>query len=168
MRKLPKVDVYKRADIINMIEGLSPVEEDVMSDIIAQFDSDMGVGLAQNKIVSIPYIGNLRKNNTRIEFTKKKFLLKIAKRYMSKEDLKEYAKELYKEARKIAEDKDRLRVIIRQNIINNRKKYERLILKSGKVYADMFILSISCFSVIPFDQDVEDAWQEIFKLEDET
>ena len=55
MKKLPKVDVYKRADIIKMIDGLSPVEEDMMSDIIAQFDSDMGVGLAQNKIISIPY-----------------------------------------------------------------------------------------------------------------
>ena len=168
MSKLPNVTVYKRDDIIKLINGISPVEECMIRDIITEYDKEMGEAIVDNKIVSVPYIGKFKKNQTKIEFNKKKHLLKIAKRYMSREDLKEYAKECYIEARKIAENKDRLRKIIRENIINNRKKYERLILKCGKSYADMFILSITLLNPVQFNQDVEDAWQEIWRLEDET
>ena len=168
MSTLPKdITVYKRDDIIKLIGYDSPVKEEVMKEIITQFDNEMGDAILANKIISIPYIGNLRKNNAKLEFNKKKAAISIAKKYMSKEDLIEYIKECRRESKEIAAKKDRLNVIIRQNILNNRKKYERLILKCGKAYADMFILSISCFDVVPFDQDIEDAWQEIWRLEDE-
>lgn len=169
MTTLPKgIIVHKIDDIVKLIGYDSPVKEDVIKEIITQYDNEIASAIVANKIVSIPYIGNFRKNNAKIEFNKKKAAIAIAKKYMSKEDLIEFIKECRRESKEIAKKKDRLNVIMRQNILNNRKKYEKLILRCGKEYADMFILSISCFNVVPFDQDVEDAWQELYRLEDET
>lgn len=169
MSTLPKdITVYKLDDIVKLVNYDSPVKEEVLKDIMKMFYEDAGKAIVNNKIISIPYIGNLRKNIAYDEFKKKKLAIKIAKNYMNREDLIEYIKECRREAKAIAKHKDRLNVIKRQNVLANRKKYERLILKCGKAYADMFILSISCFNVVPFDQDVEDAWQELYRLENET
>ena len=71
MSALPKdITVYKRDDIIKLIGYDSPVKEEVIKEIITQFDNEMGDAIVANKIISIPYIGNLRKNNAKLEFNK--------------------------------------------------------------------------------------------------
>ena len=162
------IDVYNQKDIIQELNLDSPVEEDVMKIIITSFYNDAGDALAQNKVVSIPYIGNIRKSLTQEEFSKNKYLFKIARKYKTLEEYKEYVKEKFIESREIAEDKDRLNHIIRENKRLNKKAYERLIVKCGKPYAEMFIFAISCFSVVDFDPDVEEAYQEIWRIENET
>ena len=51
MSKLPNVTVYKRDDIIRLINGISPVEECMIRDIIAEYDKEMGEAIVDNKIV---------------------------------------------------------------------------------------------------------------------
>lgn len=162
------IDVYNQKDIIQELNFDSPVKEDVMKIIITSFYKDAGEALAQDKIVSIPYIGNIRKSLTQQEFSKNKYLFKIARKYKTIEEYKEYVSEKFAESKHIAEDKDRLNHIIRENRRLNKKAYERLIVNCGKPYAEMFIFAISCFNIVPFDPDVEDAYQEIWRLENET
>lgn len=162
------IDVYNQKDIIQELNFDSPVEEDVMKTIITSFYKEAGEAIAQNKVVSVPYIGNIRKSLVQQEFSKTKYLFKIARRYKTLDEYKEYVKEKFIESKEIAENKDRFNHILRENRRLNRKTYEKLIVTCGKAYADMFIFSISCFNVIDFNPDVEDAYQEIWRLENET
>lgn len=162
------IRVYNQKDVIESLNYSSPVERDILNDIISLFTSEAASGIENNKIVQIPYLFNIRKNLTQQEFSKKKKLLHLARSFKTKSEYKNFAKQVYNEAKEEAYRKDRLNVMIRRAKQRFKKKYELLVVKCGKEYADAWILSRCCFKIIPFDEDVEFALQKIWEEENET
>ena len=52
---------------------------------------------------------------------------------------------------------------MRKARIRYKKEYEKLYVNCGKAYAEMWIFSKCCFKIVPFDEDVEFALQEIWR-----
>ena len=165
---MDEIEVYNKNAILNELKFTSPVEESILNDIITLYDKEIGEAIKRHLVVQIPYIGSIRKSRFYEEFSKKKTLLHLSRKYKTKEEYKEFAREVAKEAYKTANEKDRKGVIIRKIRGQNKKEYETLCKKIGKAYADMYIFAKSSFKVIPFDEDIEAALQEIWIIENET
>ena len=164
--KVSDIKIYKQADIIDLIDA-SDIDKDLISDIVSVFDIEAANGIKNNKVVKIPYVGNIRKSLYVEEFNKKKKLLHLARKYKTKEEYREFAREVAIESREAAEKRDRLGVLIRNARRVYKKQYEKLYITCGKSYAEMWVFCKCCFHIVPFDEDVEFALQEIWRKENE-
>lgn len=166
--ELDGMKVYGKEDIINMMDFESDMDKEITSDIISLLTVECAKGIRDNKIVQIPYIGNIRKDAFYKEFQTHKPFLHDIRQERTKEQYKEYIKELQDSIRKKVRTEDQLNVEIRKCRLKNKVDYEKLYKMCGKAYAEMWIFAKCCFRIIPFDEDVEFALQQIWKEENET
>ena len=134
---------YNLSDVVESV-GYDADASTILKVIIENFYENIANTIRDNKVAKIPYIGNVRKNLVKQEFSsiKRKVNLRNLRNAIGKEKYKETVKNYYKTAINNAQRLDRIRVLTRQNIANNREKYDRLRATAGEIYAKAYIVSI--------------------------
>lgn len=159
-------ETYSTDDIISLIEFESKDDAEIMRDIISLFMSDASKAIAKEKIVKIPYIGTVQKNIFRSRFNKAKTEFKELRGTLEKE---EYKAEILRIRRNIKEQVKKEKendVELRKLRRSYRKEWEFLCEKINQEYADNYIYFKygNCYSIVPFDEDVEYALQELWRM----
>lgn len=159
-------ETYNNDDIISLINFESEDDKQIMRDIISLFMSDASKAIAKEKIVKIPYIGTIQKNIFRTRFNEAKSTFKDIREKLSKEEYKQYIIELRKTLRKQVKEEKKNDVELRKLRRKYRKQWEFLCEKINQEYADNYIYFKygNCYSIIPFDEDVEYALQELWRM----
>lgn len=149
------------SDIIQGMKFDTEEDELLCESIIDSLEKCISDGLKEDKIVQLPFLGSLRKSPLKKEVRKNYTNFKIARKYMSKEDYKAHVKAVVNDAKeKIAKD-DYLKLRIKRIKSKNKKKYESFYLKIGKAYAELFIYSILLLKEVPFNQEIQDAFDNL-------
>ena len=149
------------SDIINGMYFETEEDKLLCESIIDNLEKSISEGLKEEKIVQLPFLGCLRKSPLKKEVRKNYTNFKIARKYMSKEDYKAHVKAVVNDAKeKIAKD-DFLKLRIKRIKSKNKKKYESLYLKVGKAYAEMFIFALLNLKEVPFNQEIQDAFDNL-------
>lgn len=140
-----------------------PTEEDnkIMSDIIKNLEECIYDGIKSNKVVAIPYIGMLGKNEVAVELKSERTLIALSRHHMTREDFKQFYRELKEECAERVRIKRQYLTYMRKVRIEQKSKYEKLLTKFGKVYAETWLFAWSMLDYVPFEQDVEDAYQAL-------
>lgn len=132
----------------------------IMNDIIGNLDKQIANILKSGGCASIPTIGNVRKP-IQIKVAQDHYHeLKVAYKTLPKEDYNKLCRKYYnevKEEERKARESERKAAIFRKKYY---KPYMRLMDKFGQEYADVWLRLHAKVSIIHFDQDREDEWQE--------
>ena len=149
-------ETYNNDDIISLIKFESEDDKQIMRDIISLFMSDASKAIAKEKIVKIPYIGTVQKNIFRSRFNKAKTEFKELRGTLR------IRRNIREQVKKEKENDVELRKLRR----TNRKEWEFLCEKINQEYADNYIYFKygNCYSIVPFDEDVEYALQELWRM----
>lgn len=156
-----QLEIIRPKDIFNELGFNNNDDIEICKSIITQLETKAASILVQGKTVALPYIGRLRKPLVKQEINKQKHLLKVARNVMTKEDYKQYKKELYWECvDKIASIDDK-RKLKRKLIAANRKRYIEKYNLFGEVGANLWIESLMFLTGVEFNQEVQDVFDEI-------
>jgi len=160
-----ELEVVRLEDVLADINFSNDDDFNICKDIIVNLEFKAGDIIAQNKTVSLPYIGRLRKPLVKKEFAKSYKLLKVAKSVLTKEEFKDYARDTYNEAKEKVmswKKNDQLR---RKLIAANNKKYKKIYLTFGEKLANVWIESLLWLTPVEFNQEVQDVFDEIERNE---
>lgn len=140
-----------------------PTEEDnkIMSDIIKNLEECIYDGIKDNKVVAIPYIGMLGKNEVAAEIKSERKLITLSRHHMTREEFKEFYRELKEECAERVRIKRQYLAQMRKVRVEQKPKYEKLLARFGKVYAETWLFTWSMLDYVPFEQEVEDAYQAL-------
>jgi len=160
------VIVKNKKDIISEIDF--DTEDDMLlcDAIIDNLEKDISDGVKNNKCVQIPFIGCIRVNPVKREFSKYKKNFSVIRNSVTKEQYQNYVKNYIVDIRKKQSEKDKLRLIFYKLKRHNKKKYNYYYQRFGRNYAELFILSIYWLKEIPFDAEWEIKYQELKKEHD--
>lgn len=159
-------ETYNNDDIISLIKFESEDDKQIMRDIISLFMSDASKAVAKEKIVKIPYIGTVQKNIFRSRFNKAKTEFKELRGTLEKEEYKAEILRIRRNIREQVKKEKENDVELRKLRRTNRKEWEFLCEKINQEYADNYIYFKygNCYSIVPFDEDVEYALQELWRM----
>lgn len=159
-------ETYNNDDIISLINFESEDDKQIMRDIISLFMSDASKAIAKEKIVKIPYIGTVQKNIFRSRFNKAKTEFKELRGTLEKEEYKAEILRIRKNIKEQVKKEKENDVELRKLRRSNRKEWEFLCEKINQEYADNYIYFKygNCYSIVPFDEDVEYALQELWRM----
>ncbi len=155
------VVIKNRKDIINDIKFKSEKEKILCNDIIKSLENFAADNIKDMKIVNLPLIGCVRINPVRRALRDKKLHLSLIRQNLSKEEYKNYVRDTVIELKEKQKDIDRYK--IRFNKIKSiyKDKYAKLYSKAGKAYADMYIVAMTMFKEVPFDEEWEKTYQRL-------
>ena len=159
-------ETYNNDDIISLIKFESEDDKQIMRDIISLFMSDASKAIAKEKIVKIPYIGTVQKNIFRSRFNKAKTEFKELRGTLEKEEYKAEILRIRRNIREQVKKEKENDVELRKLRRKYRKQWEFLCEKINQEYADNYIYFKygNCYSIVPFDEDVEYALQELWRM----
>lgn len=172
-------DIITLTDDANFLQDEFPITVKDRDNIIAEFDfglDDEGLimkaaiksmekiisdNIALGKVVFIPYIGRVRRSDFKDFVKERRKEISNNKKNLSSSEFKIYfdgIKRIYsqnKEAKDSYTSKiNRLKKIFK-------KEYEEYSTKISKIYADLYIKSLTWFRYVPFDQEVQDQFDRL-------
>lgn len=156
--------IYK--DIDNILEELNYVEQNdklLCRSIIDSLENEAAKQLLDGKCVALPYIGNIRRSPLKMAMISHYKDFKQKRTELTKTEYKEYCKKVMTEEKRNIQNNE-----IKKRKLNTLKRkhlpkwieYEK---RFGATYANVWLFSITKFTVIEFDEDVEEAIQSIYK-----
>lgn len=148
-------------ELINDMKFDSEDEKLTCLDIIGSLEKVASQELKDGKIVHIPFIGTFCFNNVEMEIKKNSDDFKSFRSNHSVEEYKNYVIDFVnsKKEELTKDDNERLEFLKAKQ--NAKKIYQKIYLKKGKDAAHNFINMILRFKVIEFNQEIEDAYQEL-------
>lgn len=153
--------INKREDILDALEFKS-LEDRVMCDsIIESMDNSIAELISNNKVANIPFIGCVRKDPIRKVVVDNFNNFRIARTHLTKEQYKEHVRCVVNDAKEELKKEEFRKRYINRVRSRNKKKYEYYFLTYGKAYAEMYIQSILWLEEVPFDPEVEEAFETI-------
>lgn len=154
-----KIITKNKNDILNEMEFETEDDKYICESIIANLEKDIADGLKDMKTVQIPFIGSIRINPVKRKLRDAKLHLSDVRKRMSKEEYKDYVRDLVADFKEEQKNIDKEKLIMNKIKSNNKTKYEELYKRLGKSYADMFLYSIRLLKEIPFDEEWENHYQ---------
>lgn len=152
-------------DIDNILDDLNYNNEDRMicRSIITSLENEAAKQLSNKKCVQLPFIGNIRKHKIREALVSHYKDFKEARKRMTKEEYNQYARSILKqEKQRIKEEERKLKN--RNNLKStNYSLWLSKFRKFGEHYANFWLYSISMFTIVELDPDVELAYREIME-----
>lgn len=137
-------------------------EEKVLTkSIILGLEEEVAKNIKDNKIVSIPNIGICKKKLEPIELRKRNAELREARQKLSKEDYKEFARNIYKDVRNKTKAIEYKNKLLNKYKSIHKKKYDKYAITRGLTYANLYIKALLWFKVIDFDRAVQDQYDRI-------
>jgi DNA repair ATPase RecN len=155
-------NIVKSDDILNSITFDDEDYRIITKDIINEVERAASIAIIDEKCASVPFIGCIRKNLVSLNITRNHTNeLKFARERMSADEFQDYRKEIVHEEWVKDRDNNNKKRKFTSTKNNNRYKYNKLCNSIGIAYANMFVRSITMLDYVPFDQDVEDAFQRL-------
>lgn len=148
-------------DIIEDIKFKDKKEEDNCRMIVDFIEKTIATGLAEKKRMQLPFVGILQYNPLDAAMSKHYTELKLARRTMSKDEYKEYAKDVYYTEKKNVKYKQVQKEYIRKLKSKNKKKYNNLCVLLGKTYADCYMYCMTLMAEVPFDVELQERYDEL-------
>lgn len=156
-----KVPSVIKEDIINSLEFNNKEDRILCSSIIDNIEKSISNTIKNNKCASIPYIGCLRRKFNSGVLVKEKFKLSNVRKVLNKEDYKEYCRTVFNEYKHEAN----LKTIETKRVKRIRKifkkQYETYLRTINKSYADMFLFSVSNFTQVEFNEEIEEQYSRL-------
>lgn len=148
-------------NILNEINFESDDDALIMKSIISSLEKEAAQAVRDNKCVSIPYVGCVRKNAKHREALKIMDEIKESYRNMSAEEYRAYCKRTFKDIALTVNYNEYVKRCIRHIRAINREEYDRLTFLYGIHYANIYIKSIYWLEYIPFDPEVQAAYDRL-------
>lgn len=155
-----EIVIKKSNDILN--ELTTDIHERLIYEsIIDGIEKGASEAIKAGKIAGLPFIGALRKSPVR-QVVKDNFEnFKIARKNMSADQYKEHVREIIIDAKINQEKIDKEKAYMRLVMSCNRKRYDKLYLSLGRAYADMFIKSIVWLQEVPYNEEVQQHYDNL-------
>lgn len=147
-------------DIIYNITD-DPKEKLIYESIINGIEGSAADAIKNGKIAQLPSIGCVRKSPVRKVIQDNYDNLKIARKNMTSDQYKEHVREIVIDAKQNQEKIDYNKSILRKVRSRNKKVYDKYYITLGKAYAEMYIHSILMLKEVPYDSDVQEAFDNI-------
>lgn len=149
------------SDIINDLDFETEEEKLLCQSIIDNLEKSIAIGLKEDKIMQLPFLGSLRKKPIKKIIKANYTNFKIARKHMTKEEYTDHVKSFIYDAKEKLAKEEAIKLRIKKIRSRNKKKYEKLYINVGKAYAEMFIYAIFLLKEVPFNQDVQDAFDNL-------
>lgn len=153
--------INDREDILDALEFKSLEDRVMCESIIESMDKDIAELISNDKVANIPFIGCVRRNPIRKVITDNFNNFRIARTHLTKEQYKEHVRCIVNDAKEELKEKEFHKRFINRVRSRNKKKYERYFLTYGKAYAEMYIKAILLMEEVPFNPEVEEAFETI-------
>lgn len=147
-------------DIISELD-ITEEEKVLTKSIILGLEEEVAKNLKENKIVSIPNIGICKKKLEAIELRKHNTELRLARKTMSQEEYKSYARDVYKFVRNKVKAEEAKNKLLNKYRSIHKRKYNEYAITRGLAYANLYIQSLMWFKVIDFNQEIQDQYDKI-------
>lgn len=149
--------VLQKVDINNIIPDLNLSDEEsaLVKSIILSLEEEASKCIKENLVVTLPNMGTIRRDNFNDVLRNHNKEIKFARANMTKEDFRDYMKDLRKAVRADIKEsylKRRLNEQIRRGKF---KIYERLAVERGKTYAELYVKAIHWLRSVDYDPDVQ-------------
>ena len=158
-KKLPlRYKIVDIEDVLKEVHFKNNDELSICKDIITDLEHMASKYIQQNKCVSLPYVGAIRKNPKTIKIRKNIDEINKAKRTVGLNFGKYYKnllKDIKEEVKK--EEVENTKVLLIKG--KNKEKYKKYYKELGKAYADMYIASLLMMRGIEYNPEFD----EIFK-----
>lgn len=148
-------------DILNELDFENEEERLLCDSIITNLEKTASDNIRSMKVTQIPSIGCIRINPVKRELRKAKLHLSAVRKNITKEQYKEHVRSFVIDLKEKQKEKDRLKLIFVRIRRNNKKKYEILFKKCGKIYAELFIMSIYWLDEVSYDSEWEEHYQSL-------
>lgn len=152
-------------DILEELEFNTEEDKLLCSSIITSMEKTIANNIKADKCVNIPFIGCMRKNVVTKTIRQNKKNFKLAKTELSKEEYKEHVKCYVRDVIEQQKNNEHERILLKKIKGRCRKKYDILYKTLGKEYAELYIRALSWIKHIPFDQEIQDAYDNLNKKE---
>ena len=153
--------VIKRMDDILQEVTTSIDERVIYESIISNLEQSAADNINNDKIVQLPSIGCIRKNPIRKVIKANYANFKEARKTLNKDEYKDHVRGIIVDARIQQAKEDYDKSILKKIRSRNKKKYDKFYINLGKAYAELYIQSFLFFREVPFNQDVQDAYDSI-------
>lgn len=153
--------VKDSSNILNEINFETEDDALIMKSIINSLEKEIVENFKDGKTVSIPYIGCIRKSVFQKRISDRTDEIKENYRTMTPEEYKEYHRKLFKETAIEVQKQNYIKYRFRRIRSINKKKYDELVFVHGIHYADFWIKSIYWLKDVPFDPEVQAAYDRL-------
>lgn len=153
--------IKTKSDILSEIDFNSEDDKLVCESIIDSLENTVFDSVKNGLTVSIPFIGCLRKDPIKEVIQANKEQFKNVRKISDKTKYKQYVSDFISNAKDEQKNKDRIKFVTNKIRQKNKKKYEEYYIKLGRSYAELFLKSIFWLEDIPFDAEVQEAYDNI-------
>ena len=156
--------IYK--DIDNVLDDIDFVTNDdrvLCRSIIDSLEKEAAAQLLDGKCIQLPYIGNMRRSPIKMAMISHYKEFKEKREVLTKSQYIAYCKDVMKHEKMRIQNEE---VRKRKMSTFKKKKLKQWLSRMkqfGAPYANAWLLSITKFTVIEFDWDVEQAYQNTYK-----
>lgn len=158
-----RIITKNKSDILNEMEFASEDDKLLCESIIDSLENTIFESVRGGLTVSIPYIGNLRKNQVYEELNKKSKNFKAIRSYLSKSEYKQFVSDTIIDIKEEQIKKDKIKQVLTNIKRINKKKYEKYYIDFGRAYAQLFLIAIYWLKEIPFDSEVQYMYDKLRK-----
>jgi hypothetical protein len=146
-------------DIVSELK-CSDIDKLITRDIMLNIEAQVANVISNGGAANIPFLGNLRKNPLKYAIHKTKEEFANARNTLNPEDYKQFWKDKLKVLKSEIDTKQTLNRELRKFKANN-KTYKRILVTHGTRYANLWIYAATHLHSIPFDPEVEEAFERI-------
>lgn len=147
-------------DIINEM-NLSDDDSLITKSIVEGMEKAIADALVDGKTVSIPYIGRVRKNPVKKHLKEHYEELREARSHMSYEEYRQFCGNIVNDIKSKIAYEDFIKFNLARIKSANKAKYNKLYIALGEAYANVYIKSIFWLKYVPFDRDVQEAFDNL-------
>lgn len=152
-------------DILDDLDFENEEERVICDSIISSLERTASETIREMKVAQLPYIGCLRINPVQRKFNNAKLHLSAVRKSITKEQYKEHVRSYFIDLQEQQKKEDARKLILTRIRRNNKKKYELYYRMFGRVYAELFIMSIYWLKDVPHDSEWEEHYQELVNKE---
>ena len=131
--------VKTKADILSEIDFDSDDDKLICETIIDSMENSIFENVKNGLVVSIPFIGCLRKDPIKEKIKAHGEKFKEIRKYTNKEQYKKYVSDFITEIKINQKKEDKLKSILTKIRQKNKKKYEQYYIQIGRYYAELYL-----------------------------
>lgn len=156
--------VYK--DIDNVLDDIDFVTQDdriLCRSIIDSLEKEAAAQLLAGKCIQLPYIGNIRRSPIKMAMINHYKDFKEKREVLTRSEYITYCKDVMKKEKMRIQNEE-----LRKRKMNTFKKkklkqWMNKMKQFSAAYANAWLLSVTTFTVIEFDWDIEQAYQNTYR-----
>lgn len=158
-----EITVKTKTDILSEINFDSEDDKLLCESIIDSIENAIFNGVRDGLVVSIPFIGCLRKDPIKEKIKANAETFKEIRKCTNKEQYKKYVSDFVGEARNNQKKEDKLKSLLTKIRQKNKKKYDQYYIQIGRYYAELYLKAIYWMDEVPFDEEVQAAFDNANK-----